>query len=255
MGCLIFAFLSKTEDDSFSTDNLTDATAMPVSPGSWYVTLFRRRRHWNFLILQPSVCFFWSRWKQPEGHTSKSSAVGKKSRTAVRPNCGKSKFTFTFQLSELNGLGNRKFKTRKAYIWSTLVVATRHRPSSIWQTAHSHAGEMMSRSAHPQGCGRYPAIDKGRDRTNYFYRLWFSFNTNNTVNVTTSSGNVSGTWKLTQDSGKPKWSCNSRPPPDLMNWMMTGKSPPIWLSYPAQNVSGGNGGISTLSFSNKMKRH
>ena len=250
--CLVLLIsCQKTEDDSFSTDNLTDVTAMPVSPGSWYVTLFsddgdiETSSFYNYQFVFEADGTLTARKGANEiiGSWKKISDSGKSKMIIT--------FTFGYPFSELNEDWEIEIQNQES-------IHLKHVSGGNGGTDLLQFGRLpivtpgndVTISA-PSGSWKVSSyVDKGRDRTNYFTGFGFLFNTNNTVNVTTSSGNVSGTWKLTQDSGKTKmilqFPATARLDELNDDWEVISQSDSV---IQLKNVSGGNGGISTLSFS------
>jgi hypothetical protein len=92
-------------------------------------------------------------------------------------------------------------------------------------------------------------IDKGRDRTSNYTGMGFDFKSNRVVTATKGSTVINGTWQQYLDSGKTKMDLLF---PDQLNldefnedWVVVSNTT---NEIKLTNVSGGDGGLSTLVF-------
>lgn len=246
----LFVFIScqKNDDDFTTTDNLNGN--LPVSSGTWYVTLFSEdgsqetSRFYNYqFTFQPNGII-----TAVKGSTEIKGSWKKIS------DSGKTKMVITFPnvspFDELN-------EDWEILLQNQDVIQLKHVSGGNGGTDLLTFGRLPVASpgndvtiSVPAGSWKVSSyIDKDRDRTSYYSGFGFVFNSNGNIAVTTNSATVSGTWSSILDSGKNKmilkFPATARLDELNDDWEVIAQSA---TKLELRNVSGGNGGISTLVF-------
>lgn len=245
--CILIS-CQKSDDDASTTDNLN--STMPVSSGTWYVTLFSEDA-----TVETSRFYNYQFAFQPNGTiTAVKGSTEIKGSWKKLNDSGKTKMVLTFPnvspFDELN-------EDWEILIQNQDVIQLKHVSGGNGGTDLLTFGRLPVASpgndvtiSAPVGSWKVSSyVDKDRDRTSYYSGFGFVFNTNGTISVTTTSGTVTGNWSSIIDSGKNKM---------IFQFPVTARLDELnddWevISQTAnklelRNVSGGNGGISTLVF-------